>query len=93
MGQDASVDMGFGLRIGIRDIIAHRTVGVAETLGGGVHDDAEGGEDCEDSVHEVQELLLQVPGLARLLSPVYHDHVSLLRMNCSPSQAGSSRSR
>ena len=78
MGQDASVDMGFGLRIGIRDIIAHRTVGVAETLGGGVHDDAEGGEDCEDSVHEVQELLLQVPGLAWLLSPVYHDHHSFL---------------
>ena len=42
------------VRIGIRSIISHCAVGVAESLGGGVHDNA---EDGEDGVHEVQELI------------------------------------
>ena len=51
------------VRIGIRSIISHCAVGVAETLGGRVHDDAEDGQDGENGVHQVQELLLQIPGL------------------------------
>ena len=42
---------------------AHSAVAVAEALSSGVHNDAEDGEKGEDGIHEVQELLLQIPGL------------------------------
>ena len=38
------------VRIGIRSIISHCAGGVAESLGGGVHDNAEDGENGEDGV-------------------------------------------
>ena len=45
------------VRVGIRDIVAHGAIRVAEALGGWVHHDAEDSENGEDGVHEVQELI------------------------------------